>query len=114
MVHQLKEEGEFYAILAADVVWMYDLVTPLVKTIKGMPQRRSITSNYSNNKLCSGLMGPKTITLLAHQSRSTRVDEALMSNFKSLGLKVAPVDDNLLDGAFRRPAVTVYLITHDS
>ncbi|KAJ3417459.1 hypothetical protein HDV05_003323 [Chytridiales sp. JEL 0842] len=85
-IKDLTKDEPFSVILAADVVWMYDLVGPLVNTIK-----------------C--LMGPKTITILAHQSRSSRVDDALMSDFEKAGLKVTQVDDNLLDGKRKRGGI---------
>ncbi|KAJ3040506.1 hypothetical protein HDV00_010815 [Rhizophlyctis rosea] len=81
----------FDFILAADVVWVEDLILPLAKTIQ------ALTSS-------------KTITLLAYQSRSTRADRLLAKAIEECGLVSRIIDRDELDPVFRKDAVVIFEI----
>nr|KAJ3420131.1 hypothetical protein HK105_006043 [Polyrhizophydium stewartii] len=82
----------FDLVLAADVVWVQDLIVPLVETL-------------------SELVHPNAVALLAHQSRSSRGDNTLFDSLARAGLAAEAVDRSLLDPAFAKPGITVYRIS---
>ncbi|KAI8927603.1 putative methyltransferase-domain-containing protein [Entophlyctis helioformis] len=89
----LQSLGEPYdVVVAADVVWVHDLIVPLVDTL-------------------SDLIQGATVGLLAYQSRSSRADGTLFGALASVGLAVALVPDEQLDPVFRKDAVKVYCLS---
>ncbi|KAJ3296078.1 hypothetical protein HDU76_006766 [Blyttiomyces sp. JEL0837] len=90
---KINDGRPFDVIVAADVVWVYELIAPLVETI-----RELIKPNCAN------------FAVLAHQTRSMRGDEAFFKNLKDRGLSWEVVDESLLDTMYRRDNVNVYII----
>ncbi|KND01015.1 uncharacterized protein SPPG_04107 [Spizellomyces punctatus DAOM BR117] len=81
----------FDLILAADVVWLYDLIEPLVATI-------------------AELSSPNTTTLLAYQSRALRADRQLFSALENHRLSWEILGDEQLDLFYRKDNVVIYRI----
>ena len=78
-------------ILAADVAWLLELVSPLVQAI-------------SSHLKISGEM------YLAHQKRSEVVDSALFTALAGEGFEVSEVSYEQLHPTFRSPLVKVFKI----
>ncbi|KAI8899379.1 putative methyltransferase-domain-containing protein [Globomyces pollinis-pini] len=82
---------KFDLILASDVVWVYELIEPLVFTLKNLTHATS------------------TI-LLSHQSRSTRADVHLFELLTQHGFKYELIDKSLLDPVIQRDVINIYKI----
>ncbi|GLE01139.1 hypothetical protein PINS_up009969 [Pythium insidiosum] len=86
--------GRVDLILASDVVWVKDLIPPLVNTLRQLAH-------------------PQGIILLSHQQRSRASDELLFRLLKSHGFlrRTVPMDE--LHPEFRSDRITIFAITLD-
>ncbi|KJE92373.1 hypothetical protein CAOG_03354 [Capsaspora owczarzaki ATCC 30864] len=75
-------------IVAADVVWVADLVLPLVRTIRA-------------------LASASTIVLLAHQTRSAQVDEVLFAALAEAGFVATPVASITMHPSYMKPGIRI-------
>ncbi|KAI8852784.1 putative methyltransferase-domain-containing protein [Chytridium lagenaria] len=91
-VKELRREKGFEFVVAADVVWVSELIRPLVETIRA-------------------LMSKETTLVLAHQTRSTRGDEILFAEMRKAGLEWIEADLGVMDPTFLRKDVTVFVAT---
>jgi Lysine methyltransferase len=91
---ELKERSGIDVIVAADVVWLDDLVQPLVDTLA----------------VLTDSMQHQVDIWLAYQSRSVFTDEQLFNALKRLEFTVTAVPDHFYDPAFISRRITVYRI----
>jgi hypothetical protein len=85
---------EMDLILGSDVVWVEELIPPLVSTLAWLTSAPSSPS-----------------IILAHQTRSTRGDELLFKSLEEVGLKVKTVDRNMHHPEFNHPKVNLLTIS---
>jgi hypothetical protein len=80
----------FDIVVAADVVWLVELVPALVNTIKAV------------------MKSPSTQLLLAHQSRSLETDKLLFSLLSDF-LSITEISWGNLDPKFRAENIAIFL-----
>ncbi|TPX72295.1 hypothetical protein SpCBS45565_g00646 [Spizellomyces sp. 'palustris'] len=102
------EDPPFDLILAADVVWLHDLIEPLVATIAGMQTR--FEDLRSDTNAMTELSSPNTTTLLAYQSRALRAGRQLFSAMENHGLSWDVLGDEHLDPFYRKDNIVIYRI----
>jgi predicted nicotinamide N-methyase len=84
-------DTKFKYIIAADVVWIPDLIEPLVNTIDKLLQK-------------------ETIMYLCHQTRSALADRILFELLAERGLQYLKVDNQQLDCYYQKPNINIYRI----
>ena len=82
-------------VLGADVVWVEELIEPLVRTLAW---------------LLAGAATPPPVVLLAHQTRSTRGDELLHAQLAAAGLQATAVPPDTHHPDFRHPKIAILVI----
>lgn len=91
------DQGPIHLIVGADVVWVEELIPPLVKTLKMLLTKANEQSqeyNVSTNGATSSNLPPslsKPAVLISHQTRSNASDALMLSLFKNEGLTVEVV-----------------------
>jgi predicted nicotinamide N-methyase len=80
----------FDTVVAADVVWIEELVVPLVNALS-----RLCTKDY-------------TVLVLSHQSRTQRCDDLLFSTLKQKGFIMSKEPEGSLDANYSAPRVSIY------
>jgi predicted nicotinamide N-methyase len=83
---------EFDYIIAADVIWVQELIEPLIDTIDELFQ-------------------PKTIMYLCHQTRSTIADDILFDNLSKRRFAWEQVPLESLDYQYQRHNISIYKIS---
>lgn len=86
------EEGRYDIIVAADVVWVPELIAPLIDTIVLLWKRN-----------------PDIVLYLAHQQRSLISDELFFSGLKSHGFSIEIIKSNSIS-EFQKDLVNIYKI----
>lgn len=87
--HREGDETGWDSILLADVVWLEELVQPLVNVL-------------------SALAMPHTVILLAHQLRTTRTDDLLWSALAQKGFMPQKVPQEYLPAQYRTDKINVF------
>ena len=90
-------EKRFDYIVAADVVWVHELIAPLVSTLARM------------HIFTIGLVSGDTIAFVAHQSRSQRSDNEFFSSLQKNNLSWIAL--NLGDTIYQKPSCQILHIT---
>lgn len=80
----------FSYIFCSDLVWITDLVPPLIKTLSKIAQPQF------------------TVVYFAHQSRSIICDDLLVRCLIEEGFLVETVDDSLLHPDYKKDSVVIY------
>ncbi|KXS20750.1 hypothetical protein M427DRAFT_130968 [Gonapodya prolifera JEL478] len=105
LLDQNESPLKFDLLVAADVVWIDDLVTPLAETISRLlPAPPSCNSIHfqlgSSPSTCSAFRPERPYFLLAHQTRTTRTTNAFFDAMTARGFAYQRVDDRWLDPSF--------------
>jgi hypothetical protein len=87
--------NEFRVLLAADVVWLDDLVEPLVRSIVAL-----LTESTADSVL-----------YFAYQERSRHTTNLLRAALAAAGLEAHTVEADCLDRSYTSPLVSVWRIT---
>jgi len=80
----------FDTVVAADVVWVEELVVPLVNALS-----RLCTKDY-------------TVFVLSHQSRTQRCNDLLFNTLKQKGFLMSKEHEERLDANYSAPRVSIY------
>eukprot|EP00940_MAST-03C_sp_MAST-3C-sp2_P003115 g3115.t1 len=90
--------SSFDVILAADCVWLPDLVDPFVSTLRHLADLKTSDAAVA------------FVALLAHQTRSRKTDEKLFRALEEKGFRTTELAQKKIPQAFRTDAIRVYAI----
>ncbi len=82
-VQDCLEDAKCVLVLAADVIWVDELVLPLINTLDG---RIYMTTSSNHCSFVALLYNSDNSFLLAYQERSTRVTEHFKQGLESVGI----------------------------
>ncbi len=88
-------------VLGADVVWVEELIPPLVSTLAWLLEG-------------AGSAGQAPTVLLAHQTRSTRSDELLHAQLAAAGLQATAVPPETHHPDFSHPKISILVVARQA
>jgi hypothetical protein len=110
--HQIPPAG---IVLAADVAWVEELVQPLIGTLKAATAGQLSTPIQLSDSFpwLGERESQHPVVFLSYQSRSTRVDEAMLVGL-SEAFHLHKVPDEQMPTNFNPSNITVYVLTRRS